>query len=371
MTLHPITAVKAGKTMAQQNIQPVTAKRPTKPRKTNETGIAVTPLIDGPAIFQEAEKMIKSADSAIQLEMFSLSHDHMIDLLCQESKKGINVQVLIDPTPGFNEEEVQEKKENLKKLKASGVEVVYYPINKDRKQIDHIKMLIIDGKSALIGGMNWSNHSPVNHDADIKIEGPAVNYYRAVFNNAWYKSCGGKSPELPPAEKIAGANAQLHGISTEMFRFTTIKQAVVNNIEKAQNSIFLEAFIITDKNIVKGLIDAKKRGVDVKVILDPTLLGTEFSCNDRIFKELSEAGVDVKWYKVDQSIGQKLHAKWGLFDKEQLLIGSANWTFKGLMINREIGADVKDKKTGSAFEKQFLHDWEYATTDQVEPQIPS
>jgi len=32
---------------------------------------------------------------------------------------------------------------------------------------------------------------------------------------------------------------------------------------------------------------------------------------------------------------------------------------------------VKDKKTGSAFEKQFLHDWEHATTDQVEPQIPS
>ena len=369
MTIKPVAAIKAQETPKILKNPQVTAKSPTSPKKTRknyQTGIAVTPYIDGPDIFKAAEKMIKSAKTSIQLEMFSLSHDHMIDLMCKESEKGVKVQVLIDPNPGFNDEEIKEKQENLKKLKASGVEVVYFPVNKDRRQIDHIKMLLVDGQSALIGGMNWSNHSPVNHDADIKIEGPAVNYYRAVFDNGWRKSGGEPGPVLPRPEKIPGADAELHGVSTEMFRFTGIKQAVIKNIENAQKSIHMEAFILTDKDILKGLKNAKQRGLDVKVILDPTLICTEFSINDKIAEELKDAGVEVKWYKVDDSIGQKLHAKWGLFDGEQLTIGSANMTFKGLYINREIGADVNDKKTGSVFEKQFHHDWEHASTDEIE-----
>jgi len=323
----------------------------------SETGNRVTPFIDGPAIFPEAEKMIKSADSAIQLEMYTLNHKEMVGLLCGKAEAGVKVQVVLDPS--------NKGDKTTDQLTASGVDVVFFPTNTKRRQIDHIKMLIVDGSSVLMGGMNWSNHSPVNHDADIKLEGPAVNYYRKAFEDAWTRSGGGELPKLPKAQKIPGQNARVLGISSDNFRSTEIKDSVMKNIDQAKKSIHLEAFILSDKNVIEGLVNAKRRGVDVKVLLDPTLVGTPFSSNDKTMARLKEEGIEAKWYAIDESTQQKLHAKWGVFDGEDMIVGSANLSFQGLNVNREIGAELQDKKTVSAFEKQFLEDWKSRSVDDM------
>ena len=328
----------------------------------------VTPLIDGPAVFASAREMVKSAQSVIQLEMYDLGHNEMVDLLCHEAKQGITVQVLLDPKPGINPSHTAAKKATVHKLKSNGVEVMYFPLVKDKKihQIDHIKMLIVDGRSVLIGGMNWGVHSPVNHDADIKIEGQAVNYYRNVFNDGWKRS-GGKmlTQEPPKAQPVPGKTGEIEGMGTEFKRANGIKRAVMRNIGKAQKSIHLECFVLSDREVIQGLMDAKQRGVEVKVLLDPTGVASNFSPNGKTFDALKEAGIEVKWYEVDSSKKQKLHAKWGVFDNEEMIIGSANWSFSGLQVNREIGAGVKDQPTVCAFDKQFAHDWENRATDKL------
>jgi len=326
-----------------------------------ETGNRVEPLIDGPAIFSSAAKMLKEAKSSIQVEMYTLDNRDMLNLLCSEAKKGISVQVLLDPNAARDPKTAQAFKKDTERLKASGVEVLKFPTG--NKRLDHVKLLIVDGNSVLVGGMNWGSHSPVNHDADIKLEGPAVNYYRQFFNSGWKVSGGKNIPVLPGAEKIPGADAEVEGLCTDAKKVHTIKNAVADSIHRAQKSIHLEAFILSDKSTIAGLMEAKQRGVEVKVLLDVTGVVNRASPNEETFDLLKEAGIEVRWYTTDESVKQKMHAKWGVFDGEELIVGSANWSRKGLTRNREIGVRLQDPKTASAFETQFQHDWENRSTD--------
>ncbi len=318
-------------------------------------------------IFDEAKEMVRSAKSRVQLEMYSFTNQEMTDLLVEEAKKGIKVQVILDPTPGTSDKQNEQKQNTIDKLKAAGVDVVMYPVDEKKKQIDHVKLLIVDGKSVLMGGMNWGEHSPYNHDADFKIEGPAVNTYERIFAQDWKKS-GGKSFKAPEqAKEVEGGDALVNGVGSEI-GYNPIMPMLMRNIEEAKESIHAEMFVLSDKNVIQGLIDAHNRGVDVKVLLDPNGV-TSWNPNGKTYETLKEAGVPVKWYDVDTSVQQKLHAKWGVFDGKETINGSANWSYKGLHVNRELAADVVDKKTATVFEKQFQDDWENHSADKL-PFVP-
>jgi len=331
-------------------------------------GNKVTPLIDGGPIFSTATEMLKGAKSNIQLEMYSLNKTEMTDLLCEEAKKGIKVQVILDPTAGTPGQD-ESKKAVIEKLKASGVEVVTYPVDEKKKQIDHVKLLIVDGKSVLMGGMNWSEHSPLNHDADFKLEGPTVNSYERVFAMDWRKSGGASFKAPAPATEVPGGESLVNSASSEIGH-NPIMPMIMNNISGAKESIHAEMFVLSDKNVIQGLIDAHNRGVDVKVLLDPNGAGKGgWNPNGRTFDTLKDAGVKVKWYDVDTSVQEKLHAKWGVFDGKEVLNGSANWSYKGLHVNREIASDVVDEKVASVFEKVFENDWNTKGLDKL-PDVP-
>lgn len=332
-------------------------------------GNKVTPLFDGEPIFSTAEEMLKGAKSNIQLEMYSLNNKKMVNLLCEEAQKGIKVQVIMDPTPGTTPAQDESKKATIEQLKASGVEVVTYPVDEKKKQIDHVKLLIVDGKSVLMGGMNWGEHSPYNHDADLKIDGPAANYYERAFASSWRKSGGEDFDPLPVAKEVEGGESLVNSAASELGQKSNLAM-VLRNISEAKESIHAEMFVLSDRSVIKGLIDAHNRGVDVKVLLDPNGAGEgSWNPNGRTFETLKKAGVPVKWYDVDTSVQEKLHAKWAVFDGNEVINGSANWSYKGLNVNREIASNVVDKGVASAFEKQFDYDWNNKGLDKL-PNVP-
>ena len=47
-------------------------------------------------------------------------------------------------------------------------------------------------------------------------------------------------------------------------------------------------------------------------------------------QKLDDAGVPIRFFKENKSTEEKLHAKWAVFDRKNLLIGSANWSSLGL-----------------------------------------
>lgn len=346
----------------------------------------VTPDIGGKDIFTSANEMIKSAKSSIKIEMYNWRNkkvdgkdgavgapgyeeqQNLLPLVVAAARRGVNVQVILDGSTtssgNINNSDM------AKYLKKNGVKVLTYPA--DTVNIDHVKLMVIDGKDALIGGMNWSSNSPINHDADVRIKGPAAKEAEQIFDEDWAFSSG-KSFSKPSKTEVPSGNIKF--ITTappeEDGGSSEIQKALLDNINRAKKSIHGEIYTFTDPDVIQAMKDAKARGVDVKIIFDPS----QAFVNQKAFDELSSAGIETRWYDADTSKRQLLHAKWGVFDDKELLIGSANWTHNGLtcedkadappgqkrLSNHEADVDIKDDATASIFEKQFQDDWENHT----------
>ena len=69
------------------------------------------------------------------------------------------------------------------------------------------------------------------------------------------------------------------------------------------------------------MVDAKERGVKVRVILDATAATNGYSKHNY----LRENGIDVKV----ESWGGKMHMKAAVIDSKHIIVGSMNWTFAG------------------------------------------
>ena len=319
----------------------------------------VTPLIDGDAIFKEARSMINSAEKSINLEMYDFSDVKLAQLLIDQKNKGVDVKVLLDPDRAEGDSMSSSREEVVNMLTSNKIPVLTYSTEKSKNSTDHCKLMIVDNKAVLLGGMNWNPYSKNNHDAMVKIEGTAANYYNYHFAEGWNISGGttGKDqfkPDAAPADHMG--KAQVRGIRTSSGD-TSAKTAILDAINSAKKSIYAEMYVMSDKNTIDALINAHNDGLDVRVILDPNQANTNWNPNDGTFKTLKDAGVKVRWYKVKS--GQRAHGKWAVIDGETSFVGSVNWSAKGLHHNREIGALIHDKKSSNVFQKQFRYDWRY------------
>ena len=90
--------------------------------------------------------------------------------------------------------------------------------------------------------------------------------------------------------------------------------------------------MLTDTGIVHALEAAAARGVDVRILLDPSQPSSAPS-----YAALRGAGVDVRWYR---SQGELLHAKAIVADATAVLFGSANWSGGGFARNRELDIEL-------------------------------
>src|SRR4029077_1050731 len=160
----------------------------------------------------------------------------------------------------------------------------------------------------------------------------------AVFEQDWGLA-GGR-----PAPLAAGAGAVAQTAPGE-----EIRAMLESALGSARARILAEVYTLTDPAIIAGLAAASRRGLDVRVLLDPNQ-----AYNRRGYAMLRGAGVGVRWYPVPP--GALLHAKIGLFDGV-LVLGSANWTLSGLGVNHELDIETRDPHAVTAYGSRFESDW--------------
>lgn len=334
-------------------------------------GNRITPLIGGDQIFPNAEKLIRGASSTVRLEMYRLGYDKMVQALADQARSGkVKVQILLDPTPGYDAADAKNQAAIQKYLTDAGVEILKYPIHK-AGAIDHVKLLIVDGKQAIIGGMNWDQHSPKNMDADVLVEGPAVSHLEQVMDEDW-QFAGGTAPEstgAAPQAPVQGGDARVRVLTTNPDKGRQdIRQGILDNINKAQHSIHMMAFTLADKDVIDALIKAKKeRNVDVKVLLDPNK--PVVFPNEKTASVLKAAGIDVRWLDVNMDTEEKLHAKLCTFDNDTVVLGSANFTHNGYAVNHEADVEVQSKTASNAFDSFFQDQWDHRSLKNA-PDVP-
>ena len=122
---------------------------------------------------------------------------------------------------------------------------------------------------------------------------------------------------------------------------------IVQEIAKAKNTIYVQAYSFTSQPIIDQLIKAKNRGVKVLVLLDRSNL------DDRHSKmtELQNAGIEVKIDKV----GGIAHNKVIVIDKRKVLTGSFNFSKAADQRNAENLLLIEDEQVAEIYLKNWFN----------------
>ena len=283
------------------------------------------------SIFQLVGDLIGSARVRVLVEMYELGREDVLVQLGEAVGRGVGVRVITDPTVGAS-------RSSAAVLDSLGVPQRVYPVDDGRHQIDHVKLLIVDEEAA-VGGMNWGKHSDHNHDYVLETR-VAVDVDRLVqiFDQDWNLAGGRPSPLAALAGEVAqtAPGAEIRSM---------LEKALIHAVRQ----VLAEVYTLTDPQVIAELVDAHRRGVTVRVLLDPNQ-----AYNVHGYAVLRAGGVEVRWYPVPR--GVLLHAKIGLFDNE-LVVGSANWTLSGLGVNHELDIETGDVGTVAAYAARFAADW--------------
>jgi len=344
-----------------------------------EQAIAETPLIagnstqllvDGTETFAAMFAAIKSARATINLEYYIFEDvesggEHLGDLLIAKRQDGVTVNVIYDSygssaTPA----------DFFKRLKSAVINVVEFspvtPVNLSNR--DHRKILVADGATAIVGGINLSatyessapgksggvGNKPAQHwrDTDLLIRGPAAAQLQTLFLQHWSQQ---KGPALDNGKYFPTVASK----GTEVVRIigsTPDKQVpryyvtLLSAIRNSEKNVWLSAayFVPTDQE-EEDLIGAARRGVDVRLLL-PSDSDSKMALaiGRSHYAYLLEAVV-----KIFEIQNEVLHSKTASVDGVWTAVGSSNFDPRSVVYNDEVDALALGSVTGDDFERMF------------------
>lgn len=126
-------------------------------------------------------------------------------------------------------------------------------------------------------------------------------------------------------------------------------ERITQGIHEAQRQLDICVFTITDDRITRGILEAKRRGVEVRVISDNEKSLDRGSDIERI----EAAGVAVR---IDAT-EHHMHHKFAIFDRSLLLTGSYNWTRSAAEFNAENIVMTNHPGLVSSFTRVFDQFW--------------
>ncbi len=346
-------------------------------------GNRVKLLVDGPATYAAMFRAVRRARNHINLETYIFEDDKadrkLADLLLRKRARGVQVNIIYDSYGSSGTPE-----SFFQRLRDGGINVVAFnPINPlkivGKRRItyrDHRKILVVDGKLAITGGVNLSqvySSRPFGEereekrplpwrDTDVQIEGPAVAEFQKLFLGTWRRQNGpalGKRNFFPHLKEKGNALVEVIGsVSGEENRTTFVMY--VSAITFAERSIHLtSAYFDPDDQTVKALIDAARRGVDVKIVVPGISdLPLALYAGQYYYSDLLKAGV-----KLYQRRYAMLHAKTAVIDDVWSTIGSTNMDFWSFARNDEVNAIILCRSFAAQMENLFARD--IADSDQI------
>src|ERR1700675_639461 len=121
-------------------------------------------------------------------------------------------------------------------------------------------------------------------------------------------------------------------------------------------------FVFSDPDLINAVIAAKKRGINVQVMLNPARRSGEED-NGETRKLLEEAGIEVK----DSNPAFRLtHEKSMVVDNEIAFIKSLNWATKNLTVTRDYAVITNHKHEVDEVVAGFVADWNRTVFDPGE-----
>ena len=136
------------------------------------------------------------------------------------------------------------------------------------------------------------------------------------------------------------------------------KQAILRQINSAKESIDIAMFAFTSREIGQAVLDAHRRGIKIRIILDQKQAEEKFSRYPIFLQE----GIPVKLLPVSgkKFVKGLMHNKFAIVDKQVVITGSYNWTASAEEINYENLLIIKSHELAKRYEEYFDSMWKKA-----------
>lgn len=302
--------------------------------------------------------LIATAERRIDLMMYGWQNDptgrEVARALEVRARTGIRVRLLVDRTSDLihNPEAVTGEWTFLDHL-GSVPNVTLIKTPGPFLRFDHRKVAVVDDRVVWTGGMILTESARRRwHNLAFLAEGPIVAQYVCLFGQRWREAGGCDEPPVMLSPSPAPPNATVRMIRTDAGDERSLVHAVYDAVDRAKANIYLENPYFTDEILITKLVAARRRGVDVRVIL--TLRGNNHRLNEferLTANRLMRGGIRVFLYP------KMTHVKAMSVDGSWSYIGTGNFDQLSLRNNREVSLAVSSVSVTQELDRSlFLPD---------------
>jgi len=335
-------------------------------------------LQDGPATYQAMFAAIGGAKDHINVESYIIEDSEVgrqfADALLERQAHGVQVNLIYDSVGAFGTASAF-----FARLTKADIQVLEFnPLNPLIARIpwtlnhrDHRKLLVVDGRTAFLGGINiasvYSSGSSFMknaaragrnsgwRDTDIQIEGPVVAEFQKMFIQTWNKQHGKPLARKDYFPDIAPQGHEMVRAigSTPDDPYSLIYLTLISAITNAEKQVYItNAYFIPDPQLRKALLDAAGRGVDVRLILPShSDSAMAFYAGRSYYSELLKGNV-----KIYERRGTPLHVKTAVVDGVWSCVGSSNLDWRSALDNDEVNAVMVGREFAQQMQAAYSSD---------------
>jgi cardiolipin synthase len=334
-----------------------------------DPGNKVQILLNGDGTYPQLWRDIASAQRTITVQMYysqpGAVADTMAKYLIEKARQKVRVLLLLD---AFGSQPL--KREWLRRVKASGVEVVWlrplrwYSLQK-AAQRSHVRVVVVDGRIGYTGGFGladyWlgdGHHEDQWRETNVRFEGPTVAALQATFAAGWAEATGEllTGDMFFPKTSFAEVGNVKAGLmhSVPSMGSTPAERFLALSIAGARKSLYISnSYFVPGESFMQLLLAAQRRGVDVRVITvsKKTDVKTTWYAGRTYYEKLLEGGVKIYEYQPTM-----MHAKSMVVDGIWSYIGSMNFDNRSLSFNDESLLVALDPEVGAQMNSIFMDD---------------
>jgi phosphatidylserine/phosphatidylglycerophosphate/cardiolipin synthase-like enzyme len=279
---------------------------------------------------------IDGSQRSVWLQIYMLTDPQVIAALGRAAARGLDVRVLLEESPynpGNPNASLAGNKAVATQLEALGVNVGW---TNPAFNFTHAKSMLVDGNTAYILTYNLTK-AATEDNREFAIVDRALSdveeLKRIFLADAERKLYQPLDPDLV----VSPNNARWR---------------ILGIIEQAKEELLVGVEVISDPEIVATLIEKRRAGVDVRVLVGGV---KKVPANLPAARALLAAGVPTR----SQS-RPYLHAKYVIADGEAAYLGSINFSTNSLDENRELGLIIREQGAIGTMAKTWRGDWEKA-----------
>ncbi|RZL01635.1 MAG: cardiolipin synthase ClsB [Rubrivivax sp.] len=341
-------------------------------------------LENGEAFFPAVFKAIEEAEREVLIETFILFMDKvgwgLHAVLVGAAKRGVQVTLTVD---GYGSPDLS--KDFLDQLSEAGVRVqVFDPqpkwlgmrLNVFRRL--HRKLVVVDGHTAFIGGINYSadhlgDFGPqAKQDYSVLVRGPIVeDMHRFALTTAApsrrWRPTWSREPKSPGMNRPNTSMPSWASFVSRDNRHhpTDIEHQYRMAIRAARHELILaHAYFFPGYRLLRDLRNAARRGVKVTLILqgEPDMPIAKLAARI-LYDYLLRAGVEIYEY-----CERPLHGKVALADNEWATVGSSNLDPLSLSLNLEANLFIWDRRFNQYLRERLQHLMQHHCQHVKEPE---